>query len=319
MEMKYAIASLVPVRLRRKGLIFARWRSWLLLATLFFVVRPATLDAGDWGLEKRALSATRSSPQASDAPRPVPQKAKRTRVAEGEYSVFQRKSGGAVGPFENEVFNFRESWTIWRTGDGEYEVTGERQFESPEGVPHRNRFEAQLARDLSVVAVKEFAKLRWRRDSGPLTCEFQPAQLHCSSGGKDPAKSILVDIPMRHPFGILWPLSPFSLNSVARAAGRHVNDVSPVQLVELVEESAESPVSPLVLDGHLRYLGQEDIRVANQKWRADRFEMEVPLHPGYLIWTSPDGILLSLAVESGTKNEPARRMDLVRYEKFAEF
>jgi hypothetical protein len=248
-----------------------------------------------------------------------PQKTERTKIAEGEYAVIQRKSAGAVGPFENEVYNFRESWTLWRSGDGGYEVTGERQFEWPQYIPHRNKFQARLAHDLSVISVKEFAKLRWRPDSGPLACEFRPDLLHCSSGGNDPGKSILVDIAMKNPFGILWPISPFSLNRITRGAGRHVDDVTPVQLVEMVEQSAENPVEPLVLDGHLRYLGQEEMRIAKQRWHADKFEMELPLHPGFVIWTSPDGILLSLEVASDTKNEPARRMDLVRYEKFADF
>ena len=248
-----------------------------------------------------------------------PQKTERTKVAEGEYAVIQRKSAGAVGPFENEIYNFRESWTLWRTGDGGYEVTGERRFEAPQYVPHQNKFQARLAHDMSVLSVKEFAKLRWRPDSGPLACDFLPGQLHCTSGGKDPGKAILVDIPMKNPFGILWPMSPFSLNSVTRGAGRRLNDVTPVQLIEMVEQSAENPVSPLLLDGHLRYLGQEDVRIAKKRWHADKFEMTVPLHPGFVIWTSPDGILLSLEVASDTKNEPAHRMDLVRYEKFADF
>ena len=124
---------------------------------------------------------------------------------------------------------------------------------------------------------------------------------------------------MRSVFGFLWPISPFSLNGITRGAGRNVNEVVPVQLVEILEESAEHPVSPLVFDGQLRYLGQYDFKIARKKWRADKFELDVPLHPGYVIWTSAEGILLSLEVNSNTKNEASRRMDLVRYEKFADF
>jgi hypothetical protein len=258
-------------------------------------------------------------PGPSTARHSAPQKVERTKVAEGEYSVYQRESGGAVGPFENAVFSFRESWTLWRTRDAKYEVEGERRFESPKDEPHRNRFQARLTHELRIESVKEYAKLRWRPDSGPLTCEFSGDRLHCSSNAKDPHQKVELEIPMRHTFGLLWPISPFSLSGITRAAGRCPNDVTPVQLVEVVEESVEAPVSPLVLDGHLRYLGQEEIRMARRKWRADKFALDVPLHPGYLIWTSPEGILLSLAVDEGARNEPPRRLDLVRYEKFANY
>lgn len=250
---------------------------------------------------------------------PPARRGERIKLAEGEFSIYQRESGGAVGPFETPIFNFRESWILWRAGDGTYDVEGERRFESPKDEPHRNRFQVRLTPELRVISVKEFAKLRWRRDSGPLTCEFSPQALHCSSNAKDPRQAIKVDIPMQHAFGFLWPVSPFSLNGITRAAGRRPNDVTPVQLVEIVEQSPEEPVSPVVLDGHLRYLGEEDIRMAKRNWRADKFALDVPLHPGYLIWASPEGILLSLAVDEGAKNEPPRRLDLVRYEKFADF
>lgn len=260
-----------------------------------------------------------ASIESAQASTPSPQKAARTRVAEGEFAIYQRENAGGVGPFETAVFNFHESWTLWRLAGGDYEVEGERRFESPKDEPHRNRFQVRLSRELRVTSVKEFARLRWRPDSGPLTCEFSIQLLHCSSNAKDPRQALEIVIPMKHPFGFLWPISPFSLNGITRAAGRRADDVTPVQLVEIVEESAEAPVSPLVLDGHLRYLGQEDIRVAKRKWRADKFALDVPLHGDYVIWTSPDGILLSLSVDGGVQNEPARRIDLVRYEKYSEY
>jgi hypothetical protein len=64
--------------------------------------------------------------------KPLPgQAAAQTKIAEGEYAIQERESSGAVGPFQEEVYNFRESWTLWRTGQGEYEVEGVQSFESP--------------------------------------------------------------------------------------------------------------------------------------------------------------------------------------------
>lgn len=132
----------------------------------------------------------------------------RTKVAEGEYVVSQQANGGAVGPFGEEVYNFHETWTLWRAADGRYEVEGERRFESPEGTPRSNRFVAELSRDLTITRVTEFSRLKWRSDSGPLTCEFLRNELHCSSNAKSPKQAVEVKIPMQGPFGLLCRFPP---------------------------------------------------------------------------------------------------------------
>ena len=305
------------------NLIF--FSSFLLLLFVPAVQRSATelalsnrssagiADGARWkSLSLPAIAAPQSSAS-------LQQKAERTKVAEGQYQVFQTKSTGAMGPFEGEVYNFRESWTLWRLSSGGYQVEGLREFDSPLGEFHSDRFQALLSTDLRVLSVKEFAKLRWRADSGPLTCEFEDRELRCSSNAQDPRQTIELKIPMRHPFGFLWPISPFSLSGIARASGKHLRQTTPVQLVEIDQANTNTPVSPLVLTGQLRYLGQEKIRVAKRTWRADKFQLDVPLHSSYQIWTSSEGILLSLFENLGKNNEPGRRMDLVRYEKLAAF
>jgi len=124
--------------------------------------------------------------------------------------VFERINGGAVGPFGEEVYNFHETWTLWRTPKGGCQVEGERRFESPRDVPHTNRFVAQLSRDLTLTRVTEFARLKWRSDSGPLTWEFLRGELDCSSSAKDPRKDLALKVPMKQPFGLVWPISAFS-------------------------------------------------------------------------------------------------------------
>ena len=105
-------------------------------------------------------------------PLAIAQQPDRVKVAEVEYRVVTDEGDMGVGPIETEVFHFRESWTLWRLPSGEYEVDGDRTFESPRDYIRDNRFIARLAADLQILEVKEFSHLRYRPDSGPLTCEL---------------------------------------------------------------------------------------------------------------------------------------------------
>ena len=131
--------------------------------------------------------------------------------------------------------HFRESWTLWRTTGGEYEIDGDRMFESPRGVPHHNRFIATLSHDLRLLELKEFVRLKFRRDSGPLTCKFPAAELRCDSGAKDPRHRVDVKVSMDLPYGVIWPLSAFSLAGLTRAASPQVDQPSRIQVVRLEE------------------------------------------------------------------------------------
>jgi hypothetical protein len=243
----------------------------------------------------------------------------RTKVAQGEYAVLGGGNGGAVGPFGEEVYNFRETWTLWRIANGSYEVEGERRFESPKDTTHSDRFVAELSRDLTITRVTEFARLKWRRDSGPLTCEFLRSTLHCSSNAKNAGQSLEIKIPMQGPFGLLWPISAFSLSGLTREAERDVHGETHVQLVSIEQPSADIPVNPMILDGEIRYLGGENIDVAGQPRRAFKFSIKVALSPELLIWTSPRGLLLAVAVQHEGKEWPEESMKLLHFQEWAGF
>ena len=245
--------------------------------------------------------------------------AERTKIAEGQYAIRERGSGGAVGPFEEAVYNFHEYWTLWRDANGEYRVEGMRKFDSPEYEPHSNRFLVQLTRDLTVIRMKEFAKLRWVPDSGPLSCEFLHAQLDCASGGTDPRREIKLQTPLHNPYGLLWPISPFSFVGLARQAERDPTRATGVDLVRIEQPDRENPVRVTILEGPLRYLGEEDIEAAGRKWHAHKFSLKVPLHPEYLIWTSPKGLLVALAIEHEHKDWPKEGLRLVQFEGSSDF
>jgi hypothetical protein len=243
----------------------------------------------------------------------------RTKIAEGEYTIYEQANSGAFGPLGEEVYDFHESWTLWRTEKGPYQVEGERKFESPRYTAHADRFLVDLSRDMTVTRMTEFAHLKWRRDSGPLTCEFFADEIDCSSGARDPDKSIDVHAPMEDPFGFLWPISPFSLSSLTRLSERDTNRSTQVQLLSIEQRSAALPVNPMILTGQLQYLGEENIEAAEQKWRAHKFSLRVALHPQFLIWTSSRGLLLALAIEHPHANWPQEGMKLVRYKGWVDF
>lgn len=242
----------------------------------------------------------------------------RKKVASGEYLVYEEASEGAVGPLGEKVYDFHESWTLWQTGKGEYEVEGDRRFNTSADLLRSFRFVVRLSRDFTVLRVTEFATLKWISDSGPLTCEFLPKELHCSPGGKNPRPSTDWHISVEHPYGLLWPISPFSLGSVARESERDLARPTQASLIEIEQPSADNPISPAILTGELRYLGIESIEEAGQNWQAYKFSLKVPLHPKFLIWTSSKGLLLALAVEHSHPNWPKEGIKLVRFEKSAD-
>ncbi len=246
------------------------------------------------------------------------QNSQRVRVAAGEYQILQGANAGGIGSYAPEVYNFRESWTLWRLADGSFDVEGEREYESPKDELHSNRFSVHLSPDFRTLGVKEFRKLRWKPDSGPLSCEFQPTEMICTSSAKDPSQSVDLNVPMKDAYGFLWPISAFSLSNITRRAAKIHDKLTPVQLVTVEEPSPRNPVFVSTLDGNLKYLTEEEITLAGKKWRADKFELKVPLHPAFIIWTSPEGLLLRFAPESKS-TQAAEGLQLVHFQQGANF
>lgn len=242
----------------------------------------------------------------------------KVRVAEGEYRVYKQSNAGGIGPFAIGVFNFSESWTLSRLADGSLEVEGEREYQSGSDEDHDNRFTVHLSSNFRVTSLQESRTLRWRPNSGPLSCQFFPARLICKSG-IDPGQTTLLDLPFNEPYGFLWPISAFSLSHITRFATRTPMSVITVQMLSVDEPSMQNPLSASILNGQLRYLGHESITVADRKWDADRFELSTPLHPPFLIWTSPAGLLLDFAEEDNQGRQREQGMKLVHYRQWADF
>ena len=245
--------------------------------------------------------------------------AAQTKLAEGEYAIYEQANAGAFGPLGEEVYNFRESWTLWQVEKGQFRVEGQRKFDSPKFTPHASRFAVELSRDMTAFRMTEFAHLKWRRNSGPLICEFLAKEVHCSSGTAGPGQPADLRVPMEDPFALLWPISPFSLSSLTRQSERDAAHPTQVQVLSILQPSAALPVYPTVLCGDLQYLGEESIEAADQKWLAHKFSLKVATHPQYLIWTSSRGFLLALTIERLHPDWPQEGMKLVRFKKWIEF
>jgi hypothetical protein len=267
-------------------------------------------DVQLFGADTLQPAAGNPSPQKETSP---------TKVAEGEYAFIEQANGGAVGPFDEEIYNFHETWTLWRVEEGRYRVDGLRTFESPKGEAHSNRFTVDLSRDRTVIRMTEFAKLKWVPDSGPLSCEFLPADLHCTSAGSNPSRAIEFKQHFEGPYGLLWPISPFSLTGLVRQIERDPGKPTQVSLVMIAQPSAATPVQPTVLAGPLQYVGQQTIQAGQRRWQADEFSLKVPLHPELLIWTSSDGLVLAVAFEHEHKDWPQEGLRLVRYRNWIAF
>jgi len=250
-------------------------------------------------------------------PLAIAQQPDRVKVAEGEYRVVTDEGDMGVGPIETEVFHFRESWTLWRLPGGEYEVDGDRTFESPRDYIRENRFTARLAADLQILDVKEFAHLRYRSDSGPLTCELLPHELQCHSRARDPAHAVDIQCTMDRPYGFLWPLSAFSLASLTRAAPKEIGRKAVVQVVQLDEVGDDLPVVTIRSDGMIRSLGPSEslFDIIGRKFRANAYELTTGPIGKMTIWTSTEGLLLAAERPGSIR----RRLELVRFTKFADF
>ena len=106
------------------------------------------------------------------------------------------------------------STSVNRKLSGELRAESTRSTETeysnfPGAFRNNNRFIATLSHDLRLLELKEFARLKLRRDSGPRTCRFPAGELRCDSGAKDPRHGVDVKVSMDLPYGVIWPLSSF--------------------------------------------------------------------------------------------------------------
>lgn len=258
-----------------------------------------------------------TSVQQAATPTREPTTPARRKVAEGEYEVL---NPSGIGSFDPAVYNFRESWTLWRLEDGTFEVDGTRNYRSPADEPHSDNFEAYLSDSFRVTKLKEFRTLRWRTNSGPLTCDFLPAKVACTANAKEKSRDLSLEVPTQAAAaGVMWPISAFSLSSITRGASHDPRTTTPIELLTFEEPNDADPIFATTLGGYLKYLGQEKVSLGGREWLADKFELKVATHAPFLLWTSSRGLLLAFAHESKSKSLPHEEgMVLVSFDQSGE-
>jgi hypothetical protein len=239
-----------------------------------------------------------------------------TKIADGEYELYEQPVSDAGGPFREAVYNIHETWTLSRVDQGAYEVQG--RFESLSGRGNSSPFLFELSPDMAVVSVKEYAKLRYVQGAGPLTCEVLPLQLHCSADLSEGKKAVDSRTTLEDPYAVLWPISPFSLGPITRQAKANPDKPLNIELVTIEQPNAENPVETTTVRGPLSYVGDEQL-VAGQKWAAQKFSLKVGTNREYLIWTSQKGMLLALAVQHAHRNWREEGIRLAHFHSYADF
>jgi hypothetical protein len=280
----------------------------LTIMGVLFAYRPAT--------SRLLASGTVPAPALPQTQNATPE---RVRVAEGEYKIYRLTDGSGIGPFDPAIQDFAESWTLWRMPDGSLEVEGNRTYDAPEYEHHNDGFKVRLTSNFTVSQITEYKKLRWRPDSGPLSCDFLPKALDCDSGARDPKQELRLHLPINSPYGFLWPISAFSMSNITRFVERKAGSAVAVSMLMIDEPSADDPVMASVVEGKLRYLGREQTTIAGKMWLADRFELKVALNPGYMIWTSPQGLLLDMTLEDSKNQLTEHGMKLTSYKQWSDF
>jgi len=75
----------------------------------------------------------------------------------------------------------------------------------------------------------------------------------------------------------------------------------------------------MILEGELRYMGQENIDIAGQPRRAFKFSIKVAFSPELIIWTTPKGLLLAASVKREGKEWPEQSLKLVHFQGWEGF
>ncbi|MGA3212196.1 MAG: hypothetical protein ABSD20_12895 [Terriglobales bacterium] len=123
---------------------------------------------------------------------------------------------------------------------------------------------------------------------------------------------------MHHAYGFLWPISALSLAGITRSAVHDRRKMTAVELVQVEEASASDPVAATVLQGNLKYVGDETISVANRQWTADKFELQVPLHPPLVLWISPRGLLLAAGTATKGRSQTPSGLVLTEFQQWTQ-
>jgi TPR repeat protein len=220
-----------------------------------------------------------------------------------------------------------DTWTLWRTPSGDFEVEGEWPRETG---GETTRYWMSLNSHLDPLYLRVF-------EAG-LTCSSSEEKIECEMKELD-GQSLKASAPVEGNRTLFLPDSVFFLSSIARkATSKHAGRMELLS-IQQGDERRGLLLSPR--NAEVECVGQEDIVVDNKKVRAEKFELHTqaqsefhrvredgllveedadpnrPFSPFMQIWCSSEGIVL--AVEVRVPNEPKDRIELAHFEKYRDF
>jgi hypothetical protein len=231
----------------------------------------------------------------------------KVKVAEGQYVMEGKVNVGKAV----ETLRYVESWNLWRLGS-EYEAEGEWELrlDSYDAGLENTRYRVRLNRDLHPILVEIFAEGPPKKQRRTMTMELLPKELRWQVTGEGVEKKQEAKFAVESPYDVFWPFS-WIFSSLARRGRLEEGDTTSAKAIFLDDDD---PIDFILVEASIHYLGEEEIEAAGQKHTARKFRIESSLFP-MMVWTLENGVLA--VMEDG--NKPEQRMELVRYEKYAEF
>lgn len=241
-------------------------------------------------------------------------------VAEGKYLLSDEES-------MPEATSSKDSWTLWKSADGQFEVAGTLES-SDEAVPYWIQFTPGCAPQLS-------------GSSGgrpPSDARRTPSTLLCEETNSKGAVLRTSHQEMNDTMEIFLPISIF-WGGLTRGAEIHGDETAPFTMLAQGSETETFPISLNPVEASLKLLRRGKYPVAHSEMDAAEFELAArdpsagppdkpqgagippgsqppqPYAPMMKLWVSSNGILLS-----ATPPEPeGSYVRLVEFKKFEDF
>jgi hypothetical protein len=241
-------------------------------------------------------------------------------VAEGKYLISDEDT-------TPEATSSSDVWTLWKSPDGQWEVTGTLEF-SDESVPYW----IELTPRMRPAVFKVF-----RRET-TIGCRRTPSTLLCEETNSHGLVLRTAQHEINGPTEIFMPM-PFFWAGLARSSEFHGDEVAQLTLLAQGGETETFPVSFSPIDASLRVLRRGKYPILQSEMDAAEFQLaardpsewhphnphdlpnppgpepQQPYSPMMELWVSSDGILL-FASSPNTREGFVR---LVQFKKLAGF
>jgi hypothetical protein len=220
------------------------------------------------------------------------QDADRVKVADGEYL-----SRGQSGYDKNE--KFRESWVLWRKGDGNFLVESNLQIEGTGKNQQVLHYTIQLSGDMRPLEITT------RAGENETLIELGAEEVRV----KNRHGQSTLRVPPRYDF--YEPL-PWCLGSFARRVPPIKNAGLPLIFVAADEQGPDSPMGLTMLWGRVQWVGSEQVESAGLKVDSEKYLVHLGPYPGVFIWLSKSGLVLA----SQNEENPEQRTEMVRFREY---